>query len=187
MNKNAIKLPTPKPEQEEDDDSYKILKFRDFKNKEEIPYVVYVDFESLLVKVNNDSRKLNEHKPCAVGYYFICNYDDSLSYYRDHVGLDSATWFVQELKTLANYSHLTGKFRGPAHSNCNIKYNDWRTIPVVFYNLTGYDSHFFIEALANCYEGRINLITLNKEKYHSFIKFIDGLDVCLKFIDSFRL
>ena len=54
-----------------------------------------------LKKVDGDSKKLNEHQPCAVGYKFICTYENSKSFYRDHVGIDSPAWFVKELKTLA--------------------------------------------------------------------------------------
>ena len=43
-----------------------------------------------------------------------------------------------------DYCHYTGRYRGPAHSLCNLisSYN-----PVVFHNLLGYDAHLFIKEL----------------------------------------
>lgn len=231
VNKCRIKLPSPTTENQKFDNSYKIVKFKNFSNKEEVPFVVYADFESLLVKVDNDANKLHEHKPLSVGYYFKCRYDDSKSYYRYHVGEDSANWLMQELKIIAenvekimdeikdlepltpeqekqfrnarnchicelpfedgdervlDHSHLTGKARGFAHNSCNLNYKDSRTIPVIFHNLTGYDGHFLINEVANCFEGQVDLIPLTKEKYISFTKHIKGCRIKLRFIDSFR-
>lgn len=46
QNKCVIKLPSPKPDQS--DNSYKIMKFKNYQNKEEVLFVVYADFESVL-------------------------------------------------------------------------------------------------------------------------------------------
>ena len=37
--------------------------------------------------------------------------------------------------------HITGKYRGAAHTRCNINYYNNRYLSVVFHNLKGYDSH----------------------------------------------
>ena len=39
-----------------------------------------------------------------------------------------------------DHCHLTGKYRGPAHSKCNLKMKTPMFVPVLFHNLEGYDS-----------------------------------------------
>ena len=40
--------------------------------------------------------------------------------------------------------HITGKYRGSAHRDCNINVKLNHKIPVVFHNLKNYDSHLII-------------------------------------------
>lgn len=94
-------------------------------------------------------------------------------------------------KKVHDHCHITGKFRGAAHSNCNLSYQESRHIPVVFHNLK-YDLHFLIEAVSNQFKGRVDIIPSNKENYISFTKCIsdsspfDKTAIKLKFIDSFQ-
>jgi len=85
-----------------------------------------------------------------------------------------------------DYCHLTGEYRGPAHSKCNLEYQNSRAIPVVFHNMSNYDMHFLIRDLATKIPGRTTVIPQTKDKYISVTKFNDGMDVHFRFIDSFR-
>ena len=101
------------------------------------------------------------------------------------------------LDRIRDHCHLTGKYRGAAHNKCNLQYRRPKFIPVVFHNLSGYDSHLFIKNLGVT-EGNINCIPNNEEKYISFSKDIvvgeytskNGKIVDIKqqlrFIDSFK-
>ena len=46
-----------------------------------------------------------------------------------------------------DHCHFTGRYRGAAHNSCNLKYKKPNFTPVVFHNLSGYDSHLFIKNL----------------------------------------
>ncbi|XP_043478219.1 uncharacterized protein LOC122508763 [Leptopilina heterotoma] len=85
-----------------------------------------------------------------------------------------------------DHCHLTGKYRGPAHQDCNINYHESQIIPVVFHNLSGYDAHFIIEAIATEFEGNVCLLPINKEKYIGFTKSVKGSYIKFRFIDSFK-
>ena len=96
-----------------------------------------------------------------------------------------------------DHCHLSGKFRGAAHKVCNLEYKVPTIFPVVFHNLSGYDSHLFIKTLRNS-EGDLSCIPNNEENYISFAKqaivdkFVnkEGRKVNekreLRFIDSLR-
>ena len=84
------------------------------------------------------------------------------------------------------HCHITGKYRGDAHDNCNKKYIISKYIPIVFHNLRGYDSHFIVQNLRK-YKEKIDIIPNNTEKYMSIsIGNSKNKQVYLRFIDSLQ-
>ena len=75
----------------------------------------------------------------------------------------------ENYKKVRDHCHFTGKFRGAAHSSCNLKFKKPKFTPVFFHNLSGYDSHLFVKNLGKS-EGDIDCIPNNEEKYISFSK-----------------
>ena len=71
-----------------------------------------------------------------------------------------------------DHCHFTGRYRGAAHNICNLKYRKPNFTPVVFHNLSGYNSHLFNKNLGFS-EGDIDCIPNNEERYISFIKKIE--------------
>ena len=95
-------------------------------------------------------------------------------------------------KKVKDHCHYTGKFRGAAHSDCNLKCKVPNDIPMVIHNAS-YDTHFIINQLAKEFKGEVNCIGENMEKYITFSvpikkKCDDGKTITrkLRFIDSFR-
>ena len=100
-----------------------------------------------------------------------------------------------------DHCHYTGKFSSTAHRSCNLNYKVPSCIPVVFHNMSGYDTHLFIKELAKPVGGKapkIEVIAKNKENYISFSttaavdEYIDNdgekreKKLALRFIDSFK-
>ena len=104
-----------------------------------------------------------------------------------------------------DHCHITGKFRGSAHQDCNLKLRikpDNIKIPVIFHNLRGYDSHFIMQQIGeiakkHAYKNKsgeechmnINCIPNNMEKYLAFmlgnhLVFLDSLQFMNSSLDN---
>ena len=92
-----------------------------------------------------------------------------------------------------DHCHYTGKFRGVAHSKCNLRYKAPKEIPVVSHNGSTNDYYFIIKQLAEKFEGEFECLRENTEKYITFSAPIrkgnDNSNIItykLTFIDSYR-
>ena len=93
-----------------------------------------------------------------------------------------------------DHCHYTGKYRGAAHSICNLRYKVPKEIPIVFHNGSAYDYHFIIKELVKEFEGNFECLGENTEKYVTFSvpikKKIENKNIeinyKIKFIDSYR-
>ena len=145
---------------------------------EEVKYckkVMKKEFNKPLKMTKDDEKKFQKAEECH-----ICNkkYTDEDTQVRDHC-------------------HITGKYGGSAHQECNLKLRlnqEEVKIPVIFHNLKGYDSHFIMQEIGeivnkHTYTNKkgekcqmnINAIPNNMEKYMAFMP-----GNHLVFLDSFR-
>ena len=142
---------------------------------DEIKYckkVMKKEFNKPLKMTKEDEEKFQKADECH-----ICNkkYNETDVRVRDHC-------------------HITGKYRGSAHQDCNLNFQISDKIPAIFHNLRGYDSHFIMQEIGaivkkNTYTNKkgekcqmnINAIPNNMEKYMAFM-----LGNHLTFIDSFQ-
>ena len=74
----------------------------------------------------------------------------------------------KEIRKFRDHCHYTGKYRGAAHSKCNLNYKIFKEIPVLFHNGSAYDYHFIINYLAGKFKGNFECLGENTEKYISF-------------------
>lgn len=226
---NCARLQTILPE-----DGSKI-NFSHYERTQQIPIVIYGDFESLLHEYSDKGKSsyvenVQIHEATCFGYYICCRSDPSLNEYVSYRGPNCAQKFIESLSNdvcrlykilsvsrmisitdeerdnvnrakcchickkafapneikVLDHDHFTGKFRGPAHNECNLQCKRCPFIPIIFHNFGNYDVNLFLKELANI-QGGINVIPKNKEKFISLTKFIpldDGNVAQLKFIDS---
>ena len=213
------------------------MKFKNFRNKQKLPFVIYADFECLTKRIydpsGKSSIKYQNHEASSYMLYIVPRDpvdipQKKLCYlYR---GKDAAKKCLKTLyeiqlmltdymkkrwkklkmtkedkkhykksntchicdkkiietpknKKVRDHNHLTGKYRGPAHQDCNLNFTHWKSfIPVIFHNLTGYDSHLLVREAGNfCRENNLDISCVPRNNT-KFITFKIGK---LKFIDSF--
>ena len=97
----------------------------------------------------------------------------------------NSCWICEKLidnddEKVRDHCHVTGKFRGAAHWNCNINFQLTKKVPVIFHNLRGYDSHLIFNELDK-FDVKIKVIPNGLEKYMAFF-----LNKNLVFIDSMQ-
>ena len=63
-----------------------------------------------------------------------------------------------------DHCHLTGKYRGPAHSKCNINVTQKRNkfTPFLFHNFSNFDCHLFFVRLVDKKNDKKNFDTIPK-------------------------
>ena len=172
------------------DEGHDVLYFKDVQKQLKVPFIIYADFESILVKCDEQqldpslsfTQKTQEHKPSGFCYTVVSEveaYNTAPVVYRGENTVDKfLDHLLQEEKRIKeilehvvpmsinnveeqafqrathchicgevldsdcvrDHCHLTGKYRGVAHSDCNLNYKFSNRIPVVIHNLRGYDT-----------------------------------------------
>ena len=83
-----------------------------------------------------------------------------------------------------DHCHLTNKYTGPAHNNCNINVSQQQSnfIPFIFHNFSIYDCHMFFKWLVDLKKNKVNFKYIPKTK-EEYIIVTCG---CFRFLDSYR-
>ena len=87
---------------------------------------------------------------------------------------------TDEDKKIRDHSHITGKYRGAAHSDCNINLKVTKKIFVIFHNLRGYDSQLVMQEI-NKFDAEVSVIPNGLEKCMAFT-----INKSLFFVDSMQ-
>ena len=81
---------------------------------------------------------------------------------------------------MRNHCHVTDRFRGAAHWNCNINFQLTKNVPVIFHNLRGYNSHLIFNELDKI-DVKVKVTPNGLEKYMELFS-----NKNLVFIDSMQ-
>ena len=91
---------------------------------------------------------------------------------------------IIECDKVRDHCHLTGNYRGHAHSKCNINVTQKQSnfIPFVFHNFSNYDCHMFFKKLVDKKKDKVDfeIIPKTNEEYMSVTY------GCIRFVDSYR-
>ena len=137
--------------------------------------------------------KKMKHKHCNKD--MVLTKDDEQNFKKaDKCYLCNKKYSAKDVR-VRDHCHITGKYRGSAHQDCNMNYRLTDKIPVIFHNLKGYDSHFIMQTIGeiankHTYNNKkgevkhmdVNVIPNNMEKYVAsmlgkHLVFIDSLQV----------
>ena len=124
----------------------------------------------------------------------LINYKDATNCIICKKELTGAKYTTKSKVVIKNYKvkhhcHFTGKFIGAAHTICNLACSNPTFIPVIFHNLSRYDSHFIMQEINSLDDSEITLIPKTEEEYIAFSKtyrFTDDNKVEMRFMDSYR-
>ena len=116
-----------------------------FEEEEEILEKLKV-FQKTPMNLSNEEEFHHEKATTC----YVCNWD-----------------FTAENRKVRDHCHVLGNYRGAACNMCNLAMKMTNTIPVIFHNLKGYDSHLLLPELGK-FNKKISIIPNNMQTYMSF-------------------
>ena len=74
----------------------------------------------------------------------------------------------KNFQKVREHCHFTSKYRGAAHSICNLRFNMPNKILAVFHGGLNYNYHLIVKELANKFEEQLECLVENKESFKHF-------------------
>ena len=200
----------------------KYVKFKNYERKIKSLFIIYRDFESILVPGNNGKQNLEEfyyankykkYIACSYGYKLVCVHDKFSKPFKTYLGENAIHNFINSMIKESKYCsgvmkkhfkkelvmtkednedfknstkrwicdndyidtdvksrdhcHITGKYGGSAHRDCNINLKLNHKIPIVFRNLRNYDSNLIMQEIGK-FNLKISVIPNGLEKCVTF-------------------
>ena len=137
---------------------------------------------------------LKEYKYCKNIMKKYFNKNLIMSKEEEHLFQQSSNcWICKKIinddnEKVRGHCHVTGKFRGAAHWDCNINFQLTKRIFVILHNLKNYDSHLIFSVLHR-FDIKISVIPNGLEKYMTFfvgknLVFIDSMQFMNSSLDK---
>ena len=109
-----------------------------------------------MIPLTDNENKFNEEQEkCQICQKEFCYYKNGKKKFKIY-------------QKIRDHCHYTGKFRGAAHSICNLDYKVSKEIPIKIHNGSTYDYHFLIKELTEEFKGQFECLAENTEKYITF-------------------
>ena len=112
---------------------------------------MYFEEKPMLPLTDNEKTLYINEKSC-----YICEKE----FFTDKKSIDYKNYCK-----VRDHCYFTGKYRGIAHSKCNLKYKVPKDIPVSFHNGSIYDNHLIIKQISKDLNGCFTGTGENTEKY----------------------
>ena len=104
------------------------------KLKERAMKIINYEEKEMIPLTYEENKSYKEQEACHICEEKFCMDKDDENY--------------KNKRKVKDHCHYTGKFRGAAHSKCNLNYKVPKDIPIIIHNAS-YDTHFIINQLAN--------------------------------------
>ena len=115
------------------------------KLKESAMEIIYREEKKVTLLTHKENNVYNEQEVCYICKERFCTDKNDKNYINK--------------KKVTDHCHYTGKFRGAAHSKCNLNYKGSKEIPIIIHNAS-YDTHFILEQLAKEFKGELFKVVL---------------------------
>ena len=147
----------------------KFYKVKDFCRdlKELATEIIHYKEEEMTTLTSDEVTLYEKQKVCHICKEYFCTDENKKKEFK----------LYQKVR---DHCHYSGKFRGAAHSNCNLQYKVPKKVPTVFHNGSTYDYHFIIKQLAEDFKGQFECLGENTETYITFSVPIKEDDNCKK-------
>ena len=124
------------------------------KLKERVMKIINYEEKVMIPLTNEENKSYKEQEKCH-----ICE---------EKFSMDKDDENYTNRKKVEVHCSYTEKFRGAAHSKCNLNYKELKDIPIIIHNAS-YDTHFIINQLAEEFKGELYCTGENMEKYITFL------------------
>ena len=103
------------------------------KLKEHEIEIINYEKKEMILLTKEENKSYKEQEACRICEEKFCMDEDDENY--------------KNRKKVKDHCHYTRRFRGVAHSKCNLNYKTPKDIPIIVHNAS-YDTHFIINQLA---------------------------------------
>ena len=116
--------------------------------------IIYYEKKEMIPLTYEEIKFYNKQEVCHICEKNFCTDEHDENY--------------KNKKKVKDHCHYTGKVRGAAHSDCNLKYKVPNNIPIVIHNARQ-DTQLIINQLAEEFKGELDCIGEIMEKYITFL------------------